>query len=128
MDSTPPSTATPRAWARRTPPPEYRGKPGNQRPDSQFPLFPNSPITNPPKGASAKRPLLPPPVPDLADDQVVLRPAVDRVDDAELLRQLSRLAELADDLSVQLDLVDLAVVHALGIVRVGAVEILRRAA
>src|SRR6266851_1517632 len=72
--------------------------------------------------------LLRAPVPDLADDQIVLGPAVDRVDDAEFFRQLAGLAELADDLSVQLQLVDLAVIQALGVVRVRAVQILRRAA
>src|SRR5439155_25664918 len=75
-----------------------------------------------------QRNLLCAPVPDLTDDQIVFGPAVERVDDTELLRQLACLAELADDLSIQLQLVDLAVVHALGIVRVGAVQILRRAA
>src|SRR2546430_181440 len=75
-----------------------------------------------------QRHLLRAPVPDLADPQIVLRPAIDRVHDAELLRHLARLAEPADDLSRETDLVDLAVGHALGIVRVRAEEILRRAA
>src|SRR5438876_721232 len=75
-----------------------------------------------------QRDLLRAPVPDLADDQIVLGPAVDRVDDAEFFRHLAGLAELADDLAVEADLVDLAVLHALGIVRVGAVQVLCRAA
>src|SRR5438034_8957170 len=75
-----------------------------------------------------QRDLLRAPVPDLADDQIVLRPAVDRVDDAEFFRHLAGLAELSDDLAGEADLVDLAVLHALGIVRVGAVQVLGRAA
>src|SRR6266851_5392085 len=72
--------------------------------------------------------LLRAPVPDLADDQIVLGPAVDRVDDAEFFRRLAGPAEPADDLSVQPQLVDLAVIQALGVVRIRAVQILRRAA
>src|SRR5712691_1572549 len=62
-----------------------------------------------------QRDLLRAPVPDLADDQIVLGPAVDRVDDPEFFRHLAGLAELADDLAGEADLVDLAVLHALGI-------------
>src|SRR6266568_8988103 len=73
-----------------------------------------------------QRDLLRPPVPDLTDPQIVLGAAVDSVDHAELFRQPARLAESADDLTVQLDLVDLAVIHAFRIIRIRAVEILRR--
>src|SRR5205807_8549808 len=68
------------------------------------------------------------PVPDLPDAEIVFRPGGDAVDHAEFLRHLARLPELADDLAVQADLVDLPVVHALRIVRVRRVEILIGAA
>src|SRR4029079_7319166 len=54
--------------------------------------------------------------------------AIERVHHAELFRHLAGAAELADDLAGQPHLVDLAVLHALGLVRVGRVEVLRRAA
>src|SRR5205085_2722246 len=57
---------------------------------------------------------------------IVLRSAVDRIDDAEFLRQLAGLAESADDLAIEPNLVDLTMIHALWIVRVGAVQILSR--
>src|SRR5262245_34897660 len=87
-----------------------------------------SPVANRPSSLLVELHFLSAPVPDLADDQIVLGPTVDGVDHAEFLGQLACLAELADDLSAQLELVDLAVVHAFRIVRVGAVEILRRSA
>src|SRR5262245_21105091 len=57
---------------------------------------------------STKRELLHSHIRDLTDEQVVLAAAVDRVDRAELFRQLSGFAELSDDGSIQLHLVDLA--------------------
>src|SRR5262245_6273099 len=75
----------------------------------------------------AKRHALRAPVCQLGDPQFVFAPAVDGVGHAEFLRQLPRPPEPADDLSIELQLVDLAVVERLGIVRVRAVEILMRA-
>src|SRR6187399_2697423 len=77
---------------------------------------------------SLQRDFLSAPVPDFSDPEIVFRAAVDGVDHAELLRHLAGLSELADDLAGETDLVDFAVVHALGIVRVGTVEELVRAA
>src|SRR3954470_470405 len=68
------------------------------------------------------------PVPDFADPQRRVGPTVDGVGHAEFLRHATGLSESADDLPGQLHLIDLAVVHALGIVRVGAEENLRTAA
>src|SRR4249920_928210 len=66
------------------------------------------------------------PVRHLTDEQLVLVAAIDRVGQAELFRQLAGRAELAHDLSIELDLVDGGVFHAVGIARVRDVEILRR--
>src|SRR5438105_1614147 len=57
--------------------------------------------------ASANRELLHPEVADFADVERILGAAVDRVQRAEFLRQLTRPAELADHRPVQADLVDL---------------------
>src|SRR5205823_3813807 len=75
-----------------------------------------------------QRDFLYPPVPDLADPEIVLRAAVDRVDHAELFRELAGVAELADDLAGEADFVDFAALHALRLVRVRAVQVLCRAA
>src|SRR5262245_23211282 len=60
-----------------------------------------------------QRDLLRAPIPDLADPQIVLSPAVDGVDHSELFGHLAGLPELAHDLSAELHFVDLAVIHAL---------------
>src|SRR5437762_2399537 len=75
----------------------------------------------------SQRDLLYSPVRELADEQLVLAAAVDGVHHVELFRQPAGAAELADDLSVELELVDLAVVERLRVVRVRRVEILVRA-
>src|SRR6478672_1980275 len=67
------------------------------------------------------------PVGHLADQQLVLAAAVERVDHTELLQEMPGFAELADDLPVELDLVDFAVVERLGIVGVRDVQVLMRA-
>src|SRR6185503_4756053 len=79
------------------------------------------------KSLPPERELLRAPVPHFSDPQVRFGPAVNRVDHPELLRQLAGFTESADDPPAQLHFVDLAGVHALGIVRVRAVEKLRRA-
>src|SRR4030095_11446936 len=48
----------------------------------------------------------------LTEEQLVLVAAVDRIDDAELLRHASGRTELAEDLAVETHLVDRRVVHA----------------
>src|SRR5262245_56142195 len=68
------------------------------------------------------------PVPDFADPEIVFRPAVDGVHHAEFLGQLSGLSEFADKLSAELHLVDLAAIHALGIVRIRREQVLLRSA
>src|SRR5262249_55560592 len=81
-----------------------------------------------PAPALVQRHLLRAPVPDLADPERGVGAAVERVDHAELFRQLAGAPEFPDHFAGQLHLVDLAVLHALGLVRVGAEEILRRSA
>src|SRR3954449_4382951 len=81
-------------------------------------LLRRSPDRPSPLRCLAQLDLLRAPVPHFADDQIVFGAAVDRVDHAELFGQLAGLAKTADHLAVQLNLVDLAVVHAFGIVRV----------
>src|SRR6185503_11245959 len=54
------------------------------------------------------RHFLHPEIPDLADVQRALAAAVDCVDGAELLQQLSRFAELTDHRAIEADLLDLA--------------------
>src|SRR5579864_4120374 len=67
------------------------------------------------------------PVADLPHVQLVFAAAIDSVDGSELLRQFAGSAELADDVSVQLHLVDLAVdVDIVGRVGTGAIEVLTR--
>src|SRR4029079_6194426 len=80
------------------------------------------------RARSVQRHLLGAPVPDLADPEGIFGAAIERVHHAELFRHLAGAAELADDLAGEPHLVDLAVLHALGLVRVGRVEVLRRAA
>src|SRR5437660_3976239 len=60
--------------------------------------------------------LLDSPVGDLAHVQDVRIAAVDLMDRAKLLEQLPGFAELAEDLTVELHLVDLAVMHVAGAV------------
>src|SRR5712692_4610848 len=67
------------------------------------------------------------PVGDLAHVNFVRVAAIDLVDRSEFLVQLARMAELAQDFSIELHFVDFAVVHVGGAVRVGAIEVLVRA-
>src|ERR1700730_10854119 len=66
------------------------------------------------------------PVGDLSYVELVGVAAIDLVHRAELLQQLAGPAELAEDLSVQLHLVDFTVFHVGGAVGVGTEEILMR--
>src|SRR5687767_15151990 len=79
-------------------------------------------------GSAFKRHFLHAPVRHLADEQDVLLAAVDRVGQPELLRQLAGRTELADDLAIELHLVDRRVLHAVFVAGVGDVEVLRRSA
>src|SRR5258708_7081677 len=72
--------------------------------------------------------LLHAPVRKLADEHFVLVPAVERVDETQLLRQLAGLAEAAGDPSGQLQLVNRRVVHSVEIACVSAEQVLMRAA
>ena len=67
------------------------------------------------------------PVGDLAHVNFVRVAAIDLVDRSEFLVQLARVAELAQDFSIELHFVDFAIVHVGGAVRVGAIEVLVRA-
>src|SRR5947207_1447536 len=72
--------------------------------------------------------LLDSPVADLTDHQLAFAAATDSVDRSKFLRQLTGLAELADQLTVQLHLIDFAVrVDILWRIGVGAVNVLARA-
>src|SRR5262245_39595309 len=71
--------------------------------------------------------LLRAPVRQLADDNAVRIAAIDLVHRAELLQLLAGLAEAADDLPVELHLVDLAVVEVVRVVRVRGEQVLMRA-
>ena len=62
-----------------------------------------------------QRQSLHPPVAQLADEQLVLGPAIDGVHETEFLQLLAGPAELADDLPVQVHLVDRGVFHAIRI-------------
>src|SRR5262249_27041066 len=98
-------------------------------------LFPPQPthrprLTRPPRLThlpGSQHQLLNAPVAQFTDQQFVLAAAVDGVDDVELLRQPAGTSELADDAAVELELVDLAVVERLAVVRVRRVEVLVRA-
>src|SRR5678816_1770329 len=78
-------------------------------------------------GRRLEQQLLRAPVRQLADDDAVRITAIDLVHRAELLQLLAGLAEAADDLPVQLHLVELAVVEVVRVVRVRREEVLMRA-
>src|SRR5271167_3071112 len=61
-----------------------------------------------------QRELLHAPVGELAGVDLIGAPAIELMHGAEFLQQLSRPSELAEDLSVELHLIDLAVVHGRG--------------
>src|SRR5437016_4954036 len=71
--------------------------------------------------SSSECDLLHAPVRHLANQQVAFRPAIDRIDHAELFRQLAGSSELAEYPAVELELVDFAIVERLGIVGVRAI-------
>src|SRR5581483_10695720 len=74
-----------------------------------------------------ERDLLDAPVDHLADQQLVLAAAVERVREAELLHLVTRRPEPADHLAVERHLVDRRVFHPVLVAGVRDVEILRRA-
>src|ERR1035437_4458661 len=65
-----------------------------------------------------------PPVGDFADYQLVRIAAIDLLDGAEFLEQLPRGAELAEHRAVQLQTIDFAAFHGVGLVGIGAIQIL----
>src|SRR5262245_14315300 len=67
------------------------------------------------------------PVGDLADVELRLAPAIHLVDRSKLLDQFAGCSELAEDLAVERHLVDLAVVHRRGRIRIGREQVLLRA-
>src|SRR5436309_15472710 len=71
--------------------------------------------------------LLHPPVRELADEDLVLVAAIDFVHRPELFCELAGPSEFAQDAAVQFHLVDFAVIHVAGAVRVRAVHVLMRA-
>src|ERR1700730_6635648 len=78
--------------------------------------------------ARVQRELLHAPVRNFTDVELIFVPAVDFVDRSEFLQLLAGLAELAEDLAIELHLVDFAVVIEItGTVGVRAVEVLVRA-
>src|SRR5262245_35869732 len=73
-----------------------------------------------------QRQLLDSPVAELADVQFVFTPAIDRVDEPELLDLFACSAEPADDLAIEVDFVDRRILHPVGIAGVCDVRVLAR--
>ena len=74
------------------------------------------------RNLGVQRQLLHPPIGQFAGVEHVRIAAIDFVHRAELLRQFARRAELAENLPVQLHLVNLAVVHGIGRIGIRAVQ------
>src|SRR5262245_21124027 len=72
-----------------------------------------------------QRQLLYAPVGDFADVELCLAPAIHLVDRSKLLDQFARRPEFTEDFAVERQLVDLAVVHRRGWIRLGGAQVLR---